>query len=115
VAEVAREQLTDDVDALIAERFEHVIRAETDKMMQAKLAEVEAVVRASERKRVAGLLDEASAAAIRQGTALIAEGNEEDGLPKVSLGASFAVAACLVRGKIPEQLADLMPADGDPS
>jgi hypothetical protein len=34
------------IDALIAERFEHVIRAETDKMMRAKLAEVEAAVRA---------------------------------------------------------------------
>lgn len=74
-----------DVDALIAERFEPVIKAETDRMMAERLAEVEAAVRADERA-ARELLDGFTAAVINVGgrptlTALARDVRKRAGLP----------------------------------
>jgi hypothetical protein len=71
-----------------------------------------AAARAGERERVAGLLDEASAAVRQKGIALFGGGGEEEGRSCFTTAAGLASAASLVRGKVPEDAADLLPGAG---
>jgi hypothetical protein len=66
-------------------------------------------IRAGERERVAGLLDQAAKAIMKKAIEEVSAGDEEDGLAKVKMSASVSLAANLVRGKVPQQVADLMP------
>jgi hypothetical protein len=67
-------------------------------------------IRADEREDIANLLELVSAELMQKAVELVSGDNELEGLPKVQMSATFALAAKVVRGEAPQQFTDLLSA-----
>jgi uncharacterized protein YkwD len=65
----------------------------------------------AERERIAALLDKVSAALMVKAVELVTADRDLEGLPKVQMSATFALAAKVVRGEMHQQFADLLPTE----